>query len=330
MMLDESNSLQEILAYFADGSPDPGHLFQEGLALLVRYTGVDRAMLAAKTPYGLETLYWATPEGVTAPDYSPMPATSYCQAALGASSPPLVIQDATQDPAWLAHPAHQELGIRAYLGLPVGRHPLGVLSLQSASPREFQPMEVLLAEGIASLFARILEVEQSREELRRKDEVLALHNAVADDHALEHPKTQLPTRRYLDIWVRANLSRARRSSEKIGVAIFESRRLPGEAQALESLTQHLRGEDLLVDLGNHHILLAAPGSNHQLLEGLMKRVRTLLGTPVPMGATLCDPETDMEGDRPSLDPAIERAHQALMEGLGGEPDSIVWRMRHKT
>lgn len=326
-MQTEPTSLQEILAYFADKNPDPNHLLQEGLSLLVRVTGADRAMLAIKTPFGLEALCWATPEGPAAPMSCPMPATCYCQKAFTTAPAPLIIEDATLEPAWMDHPAQRESGIHAYMGVPIGCQPLGVLSLQSASPRAFQDMEVLFAEGIASLFARILEAEQFRDELRGKDEILALHNAVADDHALEHPSSQLPTRRYLDIWIRANLSRARRSGEKIGVAIFESHLIPEEAKTLGNLPQHMRGEDLLVDLGNHHILLAAPDSNHQILEGLMKRIHALLGTPTPMGATLCDPEKDLEGDHPSLEPAIQRAHEALLGRRGSE--LITWRMLKK-
>ncbi|MBP1627949.1 MAG: diguanylate cyclase with sensor [Holophagaceae bacterium] len=325
-MQDDTTSLQELLALLANRSANASLIFQEGLALIVRATGVDRAMLALKSPYELETVCWATAEGPAVPEWLSMPATSYCHATLAAAPAPLIIPDTPQDPIWNDSEAIRELGIHAYLGVPLCDPPAGVLSLQSATSQAFQPRDILCAQGVAALFTRIIEAGQLREDLHRKEEILALHSAVADDHAMENPHSMLPTRRYLEVWIRANLSRARRSGEKIGVAIFDSRRIPDEARNLENLLQHLRGEDILVDLGNHEILLAAPSSNRKLMDGLLRRVQTLLGIPIPLGVTLCDPETDHEGGKPSLEPAIERARRASMEIAEGADEGTRWSM----
>jgi len=316
--------LQEILTLLVDRTEDPSHLFREGLSLLVRLTGADRAMLAAQTPYGLEIACWATYEGTGTPEGHDLPATCFCQAVLENPLTPLLIPDAWQDPLWQGRQAVLELGIHAYLGVPLGPQPLGVLSLQYASPRHFETAEIQLMELIAAIFTQRMETELLREDVRKRDEILALHNAMADDHALESPHSQLPTRRYLDIWVRANLSRARRSGEKIGVVIF-----PGDGLPLVKLSQQLRGEDLLVDLGDRRILLAAPDSNRPLMEVLLKRVHPILGS-TPMGATLCDPEKDLEGERPSLEPAIQRASQALAVGLAKGAKKVTWKLSAKS
>nr|WP_320134015.1 GAF domain-containing protein [uncultured Holophaga sp.] len=308
-----SDPLRLLLSFLAHETERPSERIQEGLSLVVALTGIDRTMLATRSSFGLETLAWATHEGLFQPDWSPAPATGLCQAALEGAPLPLEVEDIPASDLWGAHPDSRELGIEAYLGIPVGNPPLGVISLQSASPRRFSDEDRLVAQAMAALFAPLLELEQLREELHRKDEVLALHSAIADDHALEHPQSQLPTRRYLEIWARANLSRARRSREKIGVVLFDTRRTPGGFSGLETMATHLRGEDLLVDLGGHQVLLVVPATNHGLMGGLLRRMQSITGHTLPCGATLCDPSTDLEGGQPSLSPAIARALLALSE-----------------
>jgi len=95
-----------------------------------------------------------------------------------------------------------------------------VLSVQSEAAHAWQAPEVALVNVMAALFATTMEVEALKIELARAKEMLDLTAAVMEDHALESPGTGLPTRRYLDVWCKTNLSEARRRREVIALATW--------------------------------------------------------------------------------------------------------------
>lgn len=300
--------------------PHAGDLFDHGLNLLVEQLGVDRALVASMTGRGLQNLWCAGAEG-RVQDAS----LNFCPQVMLEPHATLVIDDADADPAWAAHSGWRILGVRAYLGAPLRftDGPMGVLSVQSSAARAWQPAEVALVNAMAILFAKAMEVEALKVELAQAKEVLDLTAAVMEDHALESARTGLPTRRYLEVWCRSNLTLARRRQEIIAMAAWTQPAGPDRSQILLALASTLRGVDLLVDMGRDRFLLVLPRTLKAGAEIVLERFRHTLG-PIAMGATLWNPMLAPDRDADTLQPAIRRA-QAADRGGGREGD-VVWSL----
>jgi GGDEF domain-containing protein len=305
-------------------------LFDQGLGLLVRQLGVDRAVMASVYDGHLEIL-WSAGGGSLAA-FPPDPNLNYCSHVLGGPGPALVIGDAEADPAWRRHPAWRELGVRAYVGAQLSGSGggLGVLSVQCGAGRVWRPAEVALVDAMAALFGRTLEVETLKAGLTQAREVLDLTAAVIEDHALESARTGLPTRRYLEVWCRSHLTLARRRHEVIALATWSMPPGPGREQLLARLAGSLRGVDLLADLGRDRFLLVLPRTPRAGADMVLQRVRATLGIK-GMGATLWNPLLNPDRDAPTLQPAIDRARKAepgdLAPGAPGVDDGeVVWTL----
>jgi GGDEF domain-containing protein len=309
-------------------------LFDQGLNLLVRQLGVDRAMLASVTEHGLENLWCA---GGESDDDAPAPFPhdpnlNFCAQVLREPIATLVIGDAEADPAWAGHSAWRALGVRSYIGAPLrfSDRPAGVLSVQGEAARQWQPSEVALVNVMAALFSKAMEVEALKVDLARAKEVLDITAAVMEDHALESPRTGLPTRRYLDVWCQSSLTLARRRREIITVATWIQPAGPDRDGFLARLAGSLRGVDLLVDLGRDRFLLVLPRTLRAGAEIVLERL--LRGRGVKqIGATLWNPMLEPDRDAPTLQPAIRRAQAAGQGSMepgahGADDGGVAWTL----
>ncbi len=305
--------------------PNPTQLFDHGLALLVQQLGVDCAVMSRLTELGWEAFWWATAEGVRPDQAIHEPAHTFCPHVLEHPGRTLMIRDATTDPTWKDHCATRELGVRAYLGAsldPAGRI-RGVLSVTSGRPKAFSRAEVAMVKALANLFGKTLEVEQLKHELQVTRDALDLTTAVVEDSALEAPGSRLPNLHYLDIWLKANLFLARRRCECMAVVRW---RMPLDREvkhALQEISEALRGEDLLVDLGREEFLLLLPRTAQKGAQILLDRILLRLG-PMAMGATLWSPIHKADRDDLVLTHGIRRAALALQRSQELGAPEVVW------
>jgi GGDEF domain-containing protein len=310
----------------------PEDLFDHGLNLLVWHLGAQRAMVSSVTGRGLETLWCAGGEGEYR-RWAPFPHDpnlSFCPQVLREPMTTLVIDDADADPAWTDHSAWRALGIRAYIGAPLrfsGRT-MGVLSVQRETAHVWQPSQVALVNVMAALFAKAMEVEALKAELAQAKETLELTAAVIEDHALESPRTGLPTRRYLELWCKSNLTLARRRREVIALVSWIQPPRPDREKLMLRLAGSLRGVDLLVDMGRERFLLVLPRTLRAGAEIILERFQRALGGR-PMGATLWNPLLNPDRDAATLLPAIRRAQIADTGSLeraaqGVDDGGVAW------
>jgi len=308
----------------------PEDLFEHGLRLLVQQLGVDRATVASMTDSGLECLWCAGGEGEGDAAFQHDPNLSFCPEALLDPGAALAIADAETDPDWAGHSGWSTLGIRAYAGVALhySGYAMGVLSVQSARARAWDPAELDLLKVMAALFGKAMEVEALKAELAQAREVMDLNAAVMEDHALESPRTGLPTRRYLEVWCRTSLMLARRRREIIALASWVQPPETGRDELLARLAGTLRGVDLLVDLGRDRFLLVLPRTLKAGADIVLERLRQRLGIKC-IGATLWNPLLSPDRETATLEPAIRRTQGAaagrLEQQAGGADDGeIVW------
>ena len=173
---------------------------------------------------------------------------------------------------------------------------------------------------MAGLLERALEIENLRYQLRVAQDAMALSAAVAQDSSLEGPSTGLPNGRFLEVWMKGHMPRARRRKEALCVAIWEwEGKVPGAA-AIRKVAQGLRGEDLLVELGPSRLLLLLPQTLQEGGQVLLERLSKKLGNP-PVGATLWLPERDDL----QLGAVLRRAERARLEAVK-EHGGIKWKL----
>ncbi|MDP1832460.1 MAG: GAF domain-containing protein [Geothrix sp.] len=299
---------------------DPARLFERGLALLVQVLGVDRALLTRVSGLGFEVFWWAMGPRITMADVFEAPEKGFCPFAIAHPDRLLTIRDSAADPRWRKSPGYLELGIRAYAGvaLMVGDGALGTLSVQHHAPREFTRAELSLLRTMGYLMARTLESENLKQELRAALDALELSSAIVEDSALQGPRSGLPNRRYLEIWLRSSLFMARRRKEPMALALWSQPMVPGTKGRLAAAAGHLRGEDLLVDLSTDQYLLLMPHTTDAGAEALLARLRDSLGSH-PTGATLWLPD----GKDMTLKSALRRVAKAFTEA-NREGSDLVW------
>lgn len=308
--------------------PDPTRLFDHGLALMVQELGVDHAVMSRLTALGWEAFWWATAPGIE-PDLAiHEPAHSFCPHVLEHPNRTLMIRDAGTNPVWKNHRATQQQGVKAYLGAALNQSGqiMGVLSVTSRTPKAFSRAEVAMVKALANLFGKSLEVEQLKHELRVTRDALDLTTAVVEDSALEAPASRLPNLHYLDIWLKANLFLARRRGEAMAVVRWALPLTKTSRCALQEISEALRGEDLLVDLGREEFLLLLPRTAREGAQILLERIREKLGA-IPTGATLWNPLHRADRDDFTLKHALKRAgfaQQRSLEIRTAQEAPIVW------
>lgn len=297
------------------GSPDPTVLFDRGLALLVQRLGADQVFISRATDLGMEVFWWATATG-EAPDLAVQElAFELCPRVLEEPRGALVLRHTGE--GWTTGDA----GARTFLGVSLtpADQVAGVLSVLHGGARAFGKGELALVRAMASLMGKTLAIEQLKYELHHLRETLDLTRAVMEDGALRSPGSDLPTLRHLDVWLRPTQALARRTGEPMTVAWW---RLPGSPEVLQTFARHLRGEDLLVDLGGDAFLLLLPRTAAQKAVPLLEQLRARIG-PLPMGATLWHPGGP---DDPHLRQAQKRAKAAYARSLEDGGASVAWEL----
>lgn len=299
---------------------NPAHLFEHGLALLVRALRVDRALLTRVTPLGYEVFWWSVgPRGDMAPIFQ-APEKGFCPALLAHPKRPLIIHNAASEPRWAHSTGWLELGIKAYLGVPieVKGEPMGTLCVQHHGAKVFTRTEVALIKSMASLMARALEAEHLKGELQSAMEALELSSALVEDSTLQSTRSGLPNRRYLEVWMKPALFMARRRREPLGLALWSQPMQVDTRRGFAKAMGLLRGEDLLVELSADQYLLVLPHTSEVGLASLLGRLQETLGVH-PTGATLWFPD----GEDMTLGSALRRAGKAFTEAHRGG-SALVW------
>jgi GGDEF domain-containing protein len=307
---------------------DAARLFEAGLRLLVQRLEVDSAVMVRLADLGLESIWWATRDEVPPGPAVLEPQRGFCPLVLEEPGRTLVIRDAGADPHYRDHPGHAELGLEAYIGVPLRRSDatVGVLAVQHGRPRTFTRTEVTLANLVANVLSKSMEIELLKQELHTAREALDLTMSVVEDSALEAPETRLPSRSFLEVWLRAYLFMARRRSECMAVAVWNYPVDPESSQKLRSIADHIRGGDLLVDLGRESFALLMPRTAPEGAEVVLARVRQLLGG-IAMGGTIWHPVNPADQDDLTIRNAMRRAMEALRRSRERNPpllDQAVW------
>lgn len=296
-----------LLRHAAEAAPA---LFAHSLAHIRTYLRVDAVLLAREGAFGWEAPWQHPEEGQQRPPASP------CRWVQDYPGRTLVIRDARKDGRWSGHPDLEGVGALAAVAVWEGGLPKGALLVLSRRPRSFTRPELALLHAVAGLLGKAQEVETLKQDLQRLQEALALTEAVVEDSSLYDGGSGLPNRRYLEIWLKANLFLAKRRGEPMTVAAWTQ---PArELKLLRAVAEGLRGEDLMVCEGQGRCLLLLPRTPKGGGQILLHRLRQKLGD-LPMVSTLWDPEQD--------DGQLVSVRQRLAEGMAramARPGGVVW------
>jgi GGDEF domain-containing protein len=299
---------------------DQAVFFEHGLTLLMQALEVDRALLTRVTGLGYEVFWWALAPTVRMDGIFEAPEKGFCPFVMTHPEKALVIRDAAQEARWHTSSGYVDLGIRAYAGvaLKVGGQAHGTLCVQHHAPRDFTRPELSLLKAMGHLMAQAIESEGLKQELRGALEALELSSAIVEDSALTSDRSGLPNRRYLDIWLRSTLFMARRRKEPLALALWSQPMVAGTKGRLNTVAEHLRGEDLLVELSKDQYLLLLPHTTESGADVLLARLRETLGLH-PTGATLWLPD----GKDMTMKSALRRVGKAFTDA-NREGSALIW------
>jgi len=297
----------------------PTELFEAGLRLLVDQLGVDSAVMVRTIDQHYEAIWWAVRDNRPPGPEVLEPHRTYCAKVLGATRT-LIIRDAQADPAYRDHPSLTELAVRAYIGVPLRRSDaaIGVLCVQCSRPMAFTRGQVVLVNLVGNLLSKVMEIELLKQELHSTREALELTVSAMHDGALEAQATRLPSRGFLEVWLKAYLFLARRRCESMAVVVWKIHLNREVCRSLKAIADQARGEDLLVDLGRETFALLLPRTSPEGAEVVLDRVREHLG-PLPMGATIWQPRNLADRDDLIIRNALRRASEALRLSQAREP-----------
>jgi hypothetical protein len=228
----------------------------------------------------------------------------------------LVIHDAERDTVLKGQAADNPLPVRSFVGVPLrrGEKVIGILSVQGSLPRRFTRGDIILVSMVANLLGSAMEIELLKQELHMTREALDLTMSVVEDSALEAQNTRLPSRRYLDVWLKAYLFMARRRSEPMALVLWHVAPTRDTRKGLRELSDQARGEDLLVDMGKDTFLLLLPRTPLDGASIVVDRIRAKLGD-VPVGVTVWDPADPTDRDDLMIRGAMLRVQNALKASM---------------
>jgi GGDEF domain-containing protein len=298
------------------GFPDATELFEKGLKLLVEQMQVDRAVIVRITDLGFETLWWATQDGKDLDLTQYDPNRNFCPQVLQQAPRTLVIHDAERETALKPLADQHPLPVRSFVGVPLrrGEKVIGILSVQGSLPRRFTRGDIILVSMVANLLGSAMEIELLKQELHMTREALDLTMSVVEDSALEAQNTRLPSRRYLDVWLKAYLFMARRRSEPMALVMWHVAPTRESRKGLRDLSDQARGEDLLVDMGKDTFLLLLPRTPGEGAAIVVDRVRAKLGD-VPIGVAVWNPADPMDRDDLMIRGAMLRVQNAMKASM---------------
>lgn len=292
----------------AGESTDPW-LLGQGLRLLHQHLGADRTSLVMVESGGLDTRWWH-PERLG--EAAPAPPEEPCQWLLAHPERILAQPD--------ARGGRRRGGPGALLGC-VLRQGDGVRAILLASfqaPRPLRRTEVAILESVALFLGQALEVEDLKRSVQGLEDALAITQAVVEDSSIRDAETDLPNRRYLEVWEHALLASGH-APPSLVVAEFQmavtSRK---DAAWIRKAMVGIRAGDLVVRLGPDRFRVVFRHTSQPLAHILLLRLRTRLGG-VPMGATVWEPGPG--GGLESCSPRLERA---LARSRSGSPPGLVW------
>lgn len=287
-------------------------LFDTALELLVRQFMVDHALITRKSQGHLDTFWWVhAGEGAQEP-IEVHQSLHLCERVLQEPEGTLALGS--------LFPPEGGPGLRAFAGVTLKERgqAVGTLAVLHGQPYVFSPEDVDFIRSVGGLLERALEIENLRFQLAVAQETLALSNAVVQDSALENEGTGLPNGRFLDVWIKGNMHRARRQKETLALALWGGPDQPLSLAGLKAASERLRGNDLLVELARGRFLLLLPQTPQEGAQLLLDRLAPDLGHP-PMGATLWQPDQDDL----QLRGALRRAELALEEA--SKSGGVVWK-----
>jgi GAF domain-containing protein len=112
---------------------------------------------------------------------------SFCHHVVAAGKP-LVVSDARQHPLLCDHPAVDDLGIVAYLGVPLcvkAGHRLGALCVIDSHPRDWLTADVAAVDDLAAWAVALIERRVCAADLQRAEQDLAMARAAGEAATLE-------------------------------------------------------------------------------------------------------------------------------------------------
>lgn len=298
----------------------PTELFEAGLRLLVDQLGVDSAVMIRTIEQDYEAIWWAVRDNRPPGPEVLEPHRSYCSKVLDGTARTLIIRDAQADQAYRDHPSLTELDVRAYVGVPLRRSDtaIGVLCVQCSRPKAFTRNQVVLVNLVGNLLSKAMEIELLKQELHSTREALELTVSAMHEGALEAQATRLPSRGFLEVWLKAYLFLARRRCESMAVAVWKIPVNREVCRHLKAISDQARGEDLLVDLGRETFALLLPRTSPEGAEVVLDRVRQHLG-PLAVGATIWHPRNPADRDDLTIRNALRRATDALRQSHARHP-----------
>lgn len=294
--------------------PDPTGFFEQGLALLGQQLTLDCAVVSRTCESGFEPTWHYCPDPHLMESLMAHRDHDLCQLVQAHPRRTLVVHDTHERPEWRALRTSREVGIRACVGTLLWQdgHPGGVLVGLKRKAHRFERHELALFAAVANLFARTMEVEALKYELRVTRDALDLATAIVEDSAFESAHSGLPSAHYLDVWLKANLYLARRRDETMTLVSWNQEVNVKVLHGLRKLAETLRGEDLLVDMGHGDFLMLLPHTDRSGAIRPLERLRNITGS-VPMGATLWDPRREEDREDLTLQVTRRRLSQALGE-----------------
>jgi GGDEF domain-containing protein len=302
------------------GSADSTQLLRPALTLLIRNLGVDRAQLTRLTEEGLDVLCWASAPRARLGGAGAFPEKGFCPYLLAHPERPLIIRDAAANFRWRNSPGHLELGIGAYAGVTLwsGTRAVGTLCVQHHAARDFPPAGLALLKTLAPLMTCALESEQLRLDLQEALRTLEQSSAILEGGLTMSPRSGLPNRHFLDIWLRPALATAQRRKEAMVLALWSQPLVPGARGRLTATARSLRGGDLLMELSKDQYLLLMPHTDPAKADAPLSRLRQALGGH-PTGATAWRPnDQDM-----TLESALRRVGKAFTDA-NRDGTGLVW------
>lgn len=286
--------------------------FDATLELLIRQFMVNHALITRLSKGQLDSFWWAHAGSGAEEPVELNQSLRLCRRVLKEPTGSLALGEVSR--------AEGGPWLRAFAGVVLreGGRPIGTLAVLHSHPFVWHAEDLDFIRSVAGLLGRALEIENLKYQLQVAQETLALSSAVVQDSALESAETGLPNGRFLEVWIKGNLNRARRRKETLSLALLGGAS-PGREQ-LQTLARSLRGDDLLVELSTDRYLLLLPQTQQEGAQVLLERIAHDLGQP-PVGATLWQPDQDDL----MLHAAMRRAEQALQDALTGG-GGIHWKL----
>ena len=252
---------------------------------------------------------------------------SFCQHVV-ADAAPLIISDATQHPLVRDNLAIRDLGVVAYLGIPLTTSTgivLGSFCVIDTHPRAWTKKEIALLTELAAW--AMTEIELRRQvRLREKAEEILREMSMMDD------LTGLYNRRAMGFFLEEEAARSRRFSSPLGMVMLDLDRFKeindhyghkaGDemlCRAADIIQQSVRTIDHAIRYGGDEFLLLLPDTDKTGATALAERLRAAYeldalqayGASNPM--TLSAGEVSMPEDAATVEDLLSKADKALYE-----------------